>query len=297
MPRACARSAPTAFAAEANVRLVSMKRYRVIIWDFDTRVHSLVDPISDDWEPHVREMHLEYRKQVEQSLIEQWGNGDCEAKKQNFIDLGRKEFSVIAFHNRFFSQARAAFVVGAYYPALTSACALGERILNHLILALRENYKKTREYKKVYRKDSFDDWSLAIDTLESWDVLLPEAVSEFRALMDMRHKALHFRPETDSNDRQLALDAITCLQRVITAQFAGLGKMPWYFHVPGEIYIKKEWEQVPFVKKVLTPSCAYVGPKHQIVKMFPNVRINDRHEYEDTDVTDEEFKTLRVEQR
>lgn len=56
----------------------------------------------------------------------------------------------------------------ADYPALVGACALGERILNHLILDLRGAYAHTPEYKRVHRKDSFDDWRVPIDTLAAW---------------------------------------------------------------------------------------------------------------------------------
>ena len=104
--------------------------------------------------------------------------------------------------------------MGGYYPALTAACSLGERILNHLILILRDDYRHTPEFKTVYRKNSFDNWDVPIDTLESWDVLLPKVAKEFRCLKDMRNKAIHFRPEVDRNDRDLALRAVKCLQAV-----------------------------------------------------------------------------------
>jgi hypothetical protein len=38
-------------------------------------------------------------------------------------------------------------------------------VLNHLLLALRGDYQHTPEYKRVYRKDSFDDWNVPIDAL------------------------------------------------------------------------------------------------------------------------------------
>src|SRR3972149_6553409 len=114
-----------------------MKRYRVLNFDFDTRVRTLVDP-----------------------------------KKENFIAIDSKPFSILAFHNRFFEQIRTSFIIGSYYPALTGACALGERILNHLILTLRDDFKNSPEYKKIYRKKSFDDWDVPISILASWGTLL-----------------------------------------------------------------------------------------------------------------------------
>ena len=126
----------------------------------------------------------------------------------------------VAGHNALFHQVRQAFVIGAYYPALVGACALGERILNHLMLDMRGHFTATPEYKKVYRKDSFDDWRLPIDTLEAWGILLPDAVIEYRALMDLRHRSIHFNRETTNALRDDALAAIIHMRTIIEQQFA-----------------------------------------------------------------------------
>ena len=130
-----------------------MKRHRILNFDFDNRVSLLRDPIGEDWEENVKKLHLQNRRRVEESLIATYWELFKEAKKDNFIALDSKPFSILAFHNRFFEQIRISFIMGAYYPALTGACALGERILNYLILVLRDEYKSTPEYKRVYKKD------------------------------------------------------------------------------------------------------------------------------------------------
>lgn len=274
-----------------------MKRYRVLpFFDFDTRVRTLADPICDEWEENVKKLHYVNRKRVTEALIAEFGELYKEQKIENFIALDAKPFSIIAFHNRFFTQIRNSFVVGAYYPALTGACALGERILNYLLLTLREDYKGTQEYKKVFRKESFDDWTIPISTLQSWDILLPDVVDNFSKLKEMRNRALHFRPETDQNDRELALEVITCLKAIIGSQFSSFGPQPWFITcVPGEIYIKQTWESKPFIKKIYLPNCAFVGPKHRIDALMPKVVINDRFEYENRQISDEDFCTLRNE--
>src|SRR5262249_49712736 len=233
-----------------------MKRYRVLSFDFDARVHTLTLAILDEWEERVRDLHRQNKQNIENSLVSAYGLHDRETKLQNFIDLADKPMSVLAFHNRFFEQIRTAFVMGAFYPALTATCSLGERILNYLILILRNDYKSTPEYKKVYRKDAFDNWDLPIDTLESWGVLLPDVVVQFRRLKEMRNRALHFRPEVDHNDRELALEAVRCLREIIRCQFSAFGPQPWFItNIPGEIYIKKAWETQPFIQKVYLPNC------------------------------------------
>jgi hypothetical protein len=274
-----------------------MKRYRIFgFFDFDSRSLSLSDPIQEHWDEGVKALHAQNRKNTIARLKEEFGEDDAEQKIKDFVALGPKPISVIAFHNAFFTQVRTAFTVGSYYPALTGACALGERILNHLILALRDDFKAALQYKSIYRKDSFDDWSLAIETLNAWDVLLPNAVSDFRTLMEQRHKALHFRPETDHNDRQLALEAITCLQRIIGEQFSGFGPQPWFIPgTPGEIFLKKDWETRPFIKKVYLPNGLLVGPHHRIQSLRPQLHIVDPlHGKESQEISDDEFVRLRL---
>lgn len=268
-----------------------MKRYRILSFDFDTRVRCL-DPIPDHWEESVKEMHIQNRENVLRSLANQYGTQQLEAKVQNFKELGAAPFSLAAFHNRFLAQARNAFVTGSYYPALTGACALGERILNHMVLLLRDHHTGSPEYKKVYRKDSFDYWPTAIDALASWDELLPEATEKFRELNGLRNRAIHFNPEVDHTDRELALKAIHLLQDIVSAQFSAFGPLPWYFFVPGEIYVKREWEEKPFVKYIVIPNGILVGPHHQIEGLQPQVSIRDI-QYENQEITDAEFVGLR----
>lgn len=269
-----------------------MKRYRILIFDFDSRANSF-EPVQDAWDEKVKERYEENRIRAIEGMKKQFGENYLDLKIQNFIDLDYKPFSVIAFHNKFLEQCRNSFVIGNYYPALTSACALGERILNHLIIGLRDKYRSTKEYKKVYRKDSFDHWPLAIDTLESWSVLTSEAAEKFRDLNEKRNRAIHFNPETDHNDRDLALEVIHLLQKIVSLQFSAFGNQPWLFIVPGECYIRKDWADDPFVKLVYLSSCALVGPNHKIESMYPQIIINDNFEYEQREITDEEFIRLR----
>lgn len=270
-----------------------MKRYRILSMDFDSSVYSLTLEIRDEWEDHIKQQYRQNKESIEKSLIDSYGAIAQEGKRQNFIDLGAMPFSILAFHNRFFRQLRTAFVMGAYYPALTAACSLGERILNYLLLILRDDYKHTPEYKTVHRKNSFDNWELPINVLESWDVLLPDVAEQFRLLKEMRHNAIHFRPEVDRNDRELSLEAIKCLREIIGNQFSAFGPQPWFItNIPGEIYIKKSWENKPFIKKVYLPNCLRLGPKHLIEALVPQVIVKD-FEYEAREITDEEFSDLR----
>lgn len=269
-----------------------MKRYRIFSFDFDSRASSL-ESIQEQWEDKVKELHVKNREETIKGLAAQYGERSLDIKVMNFIDLKFKPFSVAAFHNKFLEQIRNSYVVGSYYPALTGACALGERILNHMVLLLRDYHKDAPEYKKLYRKQSFDYWPLAIDALESWGELLPEAADKFRDLNEKRNRAIHFNPETDHNDKGLALEAIHLVQDIVNIQFAAFGTQPWYFCIPGEMYIKKEWEEKPLIKHIFIPNSLLVGPKHRVESVLPQIVVTDQFEYDDRERSDEEYFELR----
>lgn len=270
-----------------------MKRYRIVNVDFDSRPGLLGMEIREEWEEAVKAGHQRAKDEIVEGLKEEFGAFRFDAKKQNFVDLGSKPWSVLSFHNKFAQQIRSAFVIGGYYPALTGACALGERILNHLLILLRDDFRGTDEYKHVYRKDSFDDWSIPIETLESWDVLLPDGVTAFRKLAELRNESIHFRPDTDHNDRALALDAVKLLDQIIATQFGYFGLQPWFIpDTPGAPYIRKDWENKPFVRRVYLPNAHLVGPCHAIEFVSNRVVVHDEHSYPAREISDEGFRDL-----
>ncbi len=271
-----------------------MKRYRILSFDLDRRALILTQYINENWDDAVKRAQQASQMRIMAGLLEQYGTHAIEAKLQNFIEIGPKPISILAFHNRFFDQVRDAFVVGAHYPALTAACALGERILNHLILLLRQDFARTSETKEVYDKESIRNWDLAIKTLETWNVLLPRTVASFWKLKEIRSQAIHFRPETDQNDRPLALEAIRLLNAIIDEQFTSFGSRPWFItNIPGECYLKKEAEEHPFIRRIYIPNSVYVGPRHRVEFRGGQFIVSDDDDYEEREISDEEFAELR----
>ena len=268
-----------------------MKRYRVLAEDFDTRATILGIRIEDSWEPTVKETWRQTHQQIIRELVVDFGPGQLDAKLKNFVDLGPAPFSIVAFHNRFQRQARNAFVIGSYYPALTGACALGERILNHLILKLRDDYRSTPEYKRAYRKQSFDDWNEAIDVLIAWSVLLPQVAVAFRKLAALRHRSLHFSPETDTNDRELALSALALLGEIIGNQFGSRGMQPWFIN-SSEGFLKRAVETQPFIREIYLPASIRVGPEHRLRWAGDRWNVLDERPYASCEISDEEFVDL-----
>jgi len=272
-----------------------MKRYRLFDFDLDSRAAILGIEVKDSWDEKNKELFLKNKKLVEDSLILEFGVRDRKIKLRNFKELGPKPLSIVAFHNKFFEQIRKSFIVGSYYPALTGACALGERILNYLIISLRDNFKQTLEYKKVHDKQSLDNWDEAIEILESWQVLLPEVALQFKHLKKIRNReAIHFNIETERKDRETALRAIKILSEIIGGQFAFFGRQPWFIEdTKGEFFIKKEWENKPFIKSVYIPNCRLVGPFYKIEIVGGKFKVIDERQYDDKEINDNDFVKMR----
>lgn len=266
-----------------------MKRYRIINGDFDTRATILAMEIHDHWEDRIKNQWQNNQQNIINRLRHSFGEELFELKLQNFIELGPKPFSILAFHNKFLEQVRFSFVSFGYYPALCGCCALGERILNHLILTLKDDYKSTNEYKHIYRKESFDNWVFAINILNNWGVFLPSTTELFLKLHETRNNSIHFKYDVDYKDREHSLNAILLLQRIIDSQFGMLTPKPWFIpNANGSSYIKKEYENNPFVSKIYLPNALYVGPKHKLV--FNNNRWEAiDEEYDNVEITDEQF--------
>ena len=269
-------------------------RRRHLSWgmDFDTRCVTLTQEIGDHWDEANKELWRQNKANARKGLIWEFGEKDSEGKIENFIAIDSKPFSTQAHHNYFFHQIRQSFVVGSYYPALVGACALGERILNHLIIDLREFFKATPEYKRVYRKDSFDNWDIPIKTLDSWGVLRSEALLEFKALKKLRHRSIHFNPETYAKLKEDSLAAILHVRKIIETQFGSHGPHPWFLKgTRGHLFIAKEYETDPFVQTYYLPNCPFVGPLFSMEHGENGWTFIDLPDYGEGDWTDEEFAT------
>ena len=273
-----------------------MKRYRVLHVDFDTRAHVLNLPIQADWEPGIQEQWRTNQEMVRGQVVAQYGPHRQEAKLRNFADLGSAPFSVVAYHNAYLRQARDAFVIGAYYPSLTAVCALGERVLHHLVNLVRDDFKGTPEHGATDASKS-PNWPALIDALSKWDMLLPATADLFRHLRKVRNEALHFNRTTDESPRDAALNAIRLFNRIVEEQFAAFGLLPWF--IPNDIgltFVRKSFERHRFVAHVVLPSCALVGPAHDVeVRVDGLWRATDPTAYPEAEVTDDEFIALFVE--
>ena len=267
------------------------RRYRTWGFDFDTRSVLLSTKIEEDWEESIKAQWHENHARIRDSLRHEFGEHALQRKIEDFVAIGAKPFSVLAYHNALFDQVRRAFTAGAYYPALTSACALGERILNHLVIDFRDLFKATPEYKRVYRKASFDNWELVISTLAAWEILLPDVAEQFSGLAALRHRSLHFNVETYDNLRGDALAAVGHIRTIVERQFGTFGTQPWYIEgILGASFVKRAFEDHPFVRRYLLQQSPFVGTRSRIeFDENRRARFVDFFDYGDGGVTDEEY--------
>ncbi len=272
-----------------------MKRHRVFSFSFDSRPIFVAESFSSDSTVSGHPNGVGASDSTEQSIAAEFGTSNYEAKRKNFASIGALPFTIISFHTHFLVQARNAFVIGAYYPALTGACSLGERILNHLVLALRDDYSAHPATKRVERVASVSNWKAAIDALTGWEILLPDVRDAFLRLSKIRNRSVHFTQSTDSNSREQALEALHLITTIVAKQFSAFGPEPWFIEgAVGESYIKRDWETNPFIRKVYLPCCKLVGPLHEIQDMGPPTLIVDAPEYPDIDLTDKQFLEVRA---
>jgi hypothetical protein len=168
------------------------RRYLAHAISFDTRAHILNDEINPEWKPEIIAQHEENRRQARIGLIHEFGNAEHERKISDYGALGSAPWSVIDRHNLFMSQIRNSFALGAYYPALVGACALGERLLNELVIRLSGAYGSHSATPRVSTQNTFTDWALCIEALFEWGVVDDSLASKFNELRKFRNRSVHY---------------------------------------------------------------------------------------------------------
>ncbi len=184
---------------------------------------------------------------------------DIQRKYSRWLHLSPPALCVPVEWHKLLLEAEAAYVNGDYYPTLTSACCLGERVLNHLIIKLRSHFTSSPRYKEIARKDSFQDWKKLISILKEWKVIDDDLSSHFMQLLDLRNPAVHFGTLQDRMQK-----ANTAVQEVyaVTSEMFGL-KSGHFFDCDGELYVKHKRIDEPLIREFIIPHCNLVGYKHK----------------------------------
>lgn len=255
------------------------RRYRLMNFFIDSTRNSYSTPAlkeqADSYTEHLKSVLGEHNFQEK---FERW-------RKIDYPPLG-----LIDEYPEKITQIIHTYSAGYYYPAVTSACCLAERILNRLILKTRVHFKSHSHYKKIYRKNSFDDWGKMLTVINDWKIIPEKAVEFMRELMPVRHQSIHYNESYDFES--IAPIAINKLIAAITEIFGVINRKDIYlvFDIPGEIWVRSEAEKLPFVKEFVLPHCYYAHAVHDVD--FDNKKITEKLG-KTGPLTDEEFVELR----
>lgn len=232
------------------------------------------------------------RGKIKEHVTSLYGNADIQEKLKRYLSFKPPSLRVIPQYHDLLQEIEDSYVYGLYYPTLTSACCLGERIFNMLIIRLRHYYKKSKHYKHIYNKESFDDWKKSIDILWDWKVITSKDIrTKYRKLASIRHNVIHFNRLKDIEVK--ALDVLAIVYDITTYFFAVGHREDIYFWCPGEVYIRKEAEQNPFVREMILPHCSLVGYEHRIESVNNQLIARDNNIYEQKEISDGQFADLR----
>lgn len=257
------------------------RMYRVGSFAFDLRVNSLKSNLDES-----------QKNRLIDGFRSEWGEENFDKKLKRFIDL---DLAFIGMPDEYYSllnQVISTYVCGYFYPAQTSAGALGERLLNRLLIRTRDYYKSSRFYKKVYRKESFDNWDLPIEALNDWGVISEQVAQGFSNLKKFRNDSIHYN--YGYNFEQNSPQAIKLLADIINTQFNYQTRIDlfWVFNVPGEIWVRSSVVDLPFVKEFVLPHCLFLTPFCEPT-LKPPVQGNGPI----GPISDEEFIKLRKDRR
>lgn len=266
-----------------------MKRYRIVNYFIDATRNILNYP---DEGVDLRNNKIK----VLEWLQNKYGSNSFEQKLNRYNSLNRPELSLIGEYAHLLNDAIDSFVFGSLYSSLTASCCLGERILNDILLKTREYYKSSRHYKSIYRVESINDWIKAIDILKDWGIFDDVLKKLFKQMNKLRQESVHYQNK-EQDLESMSLDALGLINDICRMLF-GVTKekknILLWFDVPGEIYIKKDAEKIPFVKEFYLPSSVYVGFKHRIKSSEGGVSyVEDSFLYENKEISDEEFIEMR----
>ena len=239
-----------------------IRRYRLMPVVFDT-THHFLGPSDPAWDSDTRQLHEENREKLVNGLRYTYGQANLEGVIQNTRELGSDPWSTIGWHIQLWRQVRHAFVSGAYYPAAVGAGALAERILNHLLRDLMDDYASTKD-RKTITADKPPTYELALKIVKRWGFLEPEALTHFRQLGRLRNKLVHFDPRLYADVRGRTIEAVTRLRDAIDSQFGVFVERRLIEGVPGTAFVRKEVEAEPFFREYLKPVALHVSPRHSI---------------------------------
>ena len=113
-----------------------------------------------------------------------------EEMAERYLEIAPPVFSlIIPDYQSIIVEIEQSYVIGNDFSALSSSCVVIERLLNQARIALHKHHKKD---KKLWRKDSKNEWYPNIDVLKEWGYLDDAFASELSDIyVEIRCRYLH----------------------------------------------------------------------------------------------------------
>jgi hypothetical protein len=224
--------------------------YKIVNFNLDLRINILKEA----------SIGVDTQNSIISDFKQKYGEHDFDSKLKRIREL---DFALAGIPEEYYSlliQVLSTYHCGYFYPSITGVCALGERILNRLILKTRSHFTSSSRYKQMHGKHSLDNWDILIDTLLDWKVITTDAGDLFRKLKKIRNESIHYNDGYDFNLE--AKNAIRLLIQIVNQQFDYLNRKDifWLFDCPGEIFVRSEVLKDPFVIEFILPHCVRIGP-------------------------------------
>jgi len=239
----------------------------------------------------------QYKKEEREYLEKKYGPLDFDTKFDRWVSIPKPVLSVVDEHTHLLQDVENSYVSGNLYSALTGACCLGERIFNQIISRVKDSYRSSPKYKLIYRKKTLNDWDLAIDVLVEWQIIDSKTEKKYRRLAKLRNESVHFQDKDQDLD-EMAKEAINLINEIVSDLFELRKDKEFviWFEVPGELYLRKGAEKIPFINAFYVPCAPLVGYKHTIESVTgPKMKVADKEGYSNEEISDEEFVKLRNE--
>ncbi|MGH3569041.1 MAG: hypothetical protein ACRDRH_24065 [Pseudonocardia sp.] len=285
-------------AEQGRVRTDSdgCRRYLPISLSFDTRAYILGTDIEERWDEQVKAQWRQNKQSMSEHLIHQYGADGFDRKITDFVDLDKAPWTVIAPHVPILNDIRRSFIAGAHYSALLGAAGLGERILNDLVLQLRDAFAGHPATKRIAKKKSFDNWPVMAETLKDWGILDAGVTSACIKFAELRNSVVHFRPDKNIHVRSAALQAMGHLSQLIEHVFAPMGRPPRFIAgTTGHSFLSLDAESHPLIQLYFIPNSVLVSPDFEFRDSLTS--IYDEQDYPSINdvqtLTDAEFAQRR----
>ncbi len=193
-------------------------------------------------------------------ITHKYGIEDLEDKIVRWKEINSSRLWLIHDFDPYVEEMIQTYIAGNFYPVASACTTLAERIANLLILKLKNSYNQelldSENKKYVYSRDqSWQNHDRSMEVLETWGVLSGEQKKLFTNLYKIRSRSVHF--QTDFDAKKDASDAIKSLHELIDSYFNQMKRtdLMRVFEIPGEIWVREEKINDPFVKAFVLPNC------------------------------------------